>query len=868
MSKISTHYTTFYQVFWRLFFSIFLVTSSLLLSIQSGRAQISGIAFKDFNANGSRQVASGTPPITEPLLAGITVTATLASGTVLTTTTSALGAYSFTAAQIPSGTAVRIEFSMLPPGYADGFSGITNSTNSSTVRFLTAGASATNIDLAVNTSADYCQSNPPVLLTYYVAGTGTATDRSMATLPYTASSTGGGNQSVPPTGGTYYSSTGTVWGAAYQASTKSIFSAAFMKRHAAFGPSGTGAIYKTDYNNFGAVTGTSVYVNFSTLGIPTGTDSHNNNYNDLTTTVPTAQNPFDDVGKIGFGDLDISDDGKYLFVTNLFDRKVYRIFTDNPAKPTITAADVTVVADFSAAGLAALLPTNNPSCTNGDFRPFGLGFKNGKLYVGGVCTGQTGTVTTGSNTVNGATNLYSHIFEIANVLTTPSAPVKINTIPLNYLKGCADHGAGCNNNMRQWYPWTSNGATTNAAIIEGTVYPQPMVSDIEFDVDGSIVIALMDRYGHQAMISRPYTNNMSSQFPILSGDILRICNTGTLNVPIYATESNGRCGTAGSGANGQGPGGGEFYGGDKIPNENHQETVMGGIAILPGTGEVTVALMDPFDYVSSGIGWLSNTTGAAVRKYEILPMDFNRPVGKGAALGDMVVLCDASPIEIGNRVWNDLNGDGIQDVNEPPLVGVTLTLYASDGLTVVGTAITDAFGQYNFNQTNVVDTLGAAKPNNLGPQPNMNYTIKVTNLGTNPSVLNMTLNSITPGGTPGETGGINSGLSLLNNDATLVGGFPTISLTTGNIGSNNHSYDFGFKVCVKPNRLIQVTNPTCTLPGKIELISSVNGTRYGIQNAAIYTAPLFASSTTIPSTLPAIIKNNISNAVDSIFTTG
>ena len=58
---------------------------------------------------------------------------------------------------------------------------------------------------------------------------------------------------------------------------------------------------------------------------------------------------------------------------------------------------------------------------------------------------------------------------------------------------------------------------------------------------------------------------------------------------------------------------------------------------------------------------------------------------------------------IGDYTWLDQDGDGIQDVDEPPAPGVEVTLWGSTDLTqgdgddwIVGTAITDANGFYSF----------------------------------------------------------------------------------------------------------------------------------------------------------------------------
>lgn len=55
---------------------------------------------------------------------------------------------------------------------------------------------------------------------------------------------------------------------------------------------------------------------------------------------------------------------------------------------------------------------------------------------------------------------------------------------------------------------------------------------------------------------------------------------------------------------------------------------------------------------------------------------------------------------IGDKVWNDLNNNGIADAGEPGIAGVTVTLYAANGTTVIATTTTDAQGNYVFTNLN------------------------------------------------------------------------------------------------------------------------------------------------------------------------
>ena len=50
---------------------------------------------------------------------------------------------------------------------------------------------------------------------------------------------------------------------------------------------------------------------------------------------------------------------------------------------------------------------------------------------------------------------------------------------------------------------------------------------------------------------------------------------------------------------------------------------------------------------------------------------------------------------LGDYVWEDINGNGIQDQNEPGVAGIVVSLYSADN-TLVETTSTDANGYYDF----------------------------------------------------------------------------------------------------------------------------------------------------------------------------
>ena len=428
-------------------------------------------------------------------------------------------------------------------------------------------------------------------------------------------------------------------------------------------------------------------------------------------------------------------------------------------------------------------------------RPFATKYRNGKVYVGAVCD---------ASFSQNRDDLRASVFAF-DPTAGSFTPAPVLTFPLTYLRG-ASYGAAKTGSNNRWEPWTSvYPNNTGIGIYYGgfDVYTQPVLSDIEFDVDGSMLLGFFDRFPNQIGAApnyrpdRPTTAGLTSSYGVVGGDILRAYFNGSS----FELESNAKEGVSSAkaptaGANGlQGPGGGEFYFGDAIPDV-HNETSMGGLALLPGSGEVRVTSGDPLALGSGGILTLSNTTGA-----KIVANSFTLYAGGGGGvqykangLGDLELLCNLAPIQIGNRVWRDDNRNGIQDPCEPAIPGAVVKLYNAAKTTVLASVTTNAAGEYYFASTTITTGNSTSSVSTSLLTYNTTYGLVITSLGTGTAVTGLTLTDVSPV-TPGESGTLNSGLTINNNDAKVdvVGGIPSpcIKLTTGGPGSTNHTYDFG-----------------------------------------------------------------------------
>jgi hypothetical protein len=727
---------------------------------------VSGTVFQDYNYNGVRDTANnlnnaGSGQVAAALdrgIAGVTVTAYDANNAVVGTATSgADGTYSLNAA----GTGpYRIEFTNLPAGYFPGPAGANSGTN---VQFVS-GATASNVDFGIAIPADYCQDNPTLITNCYVGGPQNSNSPVIVAFPYTAGSardsgTGPFTDFDTPahTNLTTDTQVGTTWGLAYARGAKTVYTGAFMKKHAGFGPGGPGAIYTIN-----PATGAPAL--FYDLGAAAGGNPHNQSDFDI----DNGNATWEAVGKLSLGGLALNGAETRLYVMNLAERALYELPTDVAPTPGNIRKKA--------------VPATLPGCPSADdVRPFAVHWNAGRLFVGLTCTAES--TVTAATPGGDASKMAAYVYTV-DPATLDFSAQPVFQASLNYPRRCADSaqlGPG-NCFSAAWRPWTK--VYANIGTESRAIYPQPWLTDLAFD-RGNLILGIRDRSGDQfgnGTLDDP--NGSIRYYGVSAGDTLRAC--GSL-AGGWTLENNGRCGGEGTAPQntGQGPGNGEFYFEERYMPYN-DENGLGGMVQVPGFRDIVVNSHDPipiFDnetLFDGGTLWHNNSTGARSKSYRIydgvLAFDI---FGKANGLGDLIALCNLAPLEIGNRIWRDNNGNGIQDANEPGIAGVKVELF-KNGIKV-GEATTNAQGAYYFNSSNVPG----------GVLPQMNYEICIDRTQAALAGLNLTVADAD--GTPNG--------DARDSDATANGNCASIKLTTGNPGENNHSYDAGF-----------IAPPTITCP--------------------------------------------------------
>ena len=278
-----------------------------------GQADISGRVFQDFNANGTFESGGS---YNELPVVGVSVKAVASSGsTVATSTTDATGAYNLSG--LGAATSYRIEFSWLDNQLYSSKSGGTS------VQFAQDGNN--NVNLALNYPSQYVNDSFFLSTPLAVVGpTNRATEGSIdyrtlgALVKIPATATGKKEQAgyIAPTVLATHQQIGSSFGVAYKRDTKQLFTSAYHRRGVGYGAGGTGGIYVVNPDNT---------VSLHAVIPNAGNDSHDfsGSINTLTYDLPALAG----VGHISLGDMDISNDGQWLYVVNLNDRHLYKVAT-------------------------------------------------------------------------------------------------------------------------------------------------------------------------------------------------------------------------------------------------------------------------------------------------------------------------------------------------------------------------------------------------------------------------------------------------------------------------------------------------------------------------------------------------------------
>ncbi|MEL6394121.1 MAG: hypothetical protein AAFR97_15360, partial [Bacteroidota bacterium] len=312
--------------------------------------------FNDYDSDGTDDGAG------EPGVPGLTVTAFDASNTPTVLADGGNGSYTFTPG---NSNTYRIEVT--------GLGELEPSVAGTTTVFFASVNDVVNV--GVHRPGEHYPESIFIATPCYVEG-GTdgpnADGDVMVIVPGNSLTAGAGNVNPTEYFVANHDEIGATFGTAYSRASNSLFASAFMKRHTAFGPGGTGAIYKIDLN--GEVptapissTGVSTFLDLNSLfGTNTaGVNPHPNGSN-----FNRDSDSYDAVGKRGLGGLALSETDNVLWTINLADRRLYEIplggTPNNPTAPASMAAISRWPATGDLTGLPGLTGTAS------DIRPFAV----------------------------------------------------------------------------------------------------------------------------------------------------------------------------------------------------------------------------------------------------------------------------------------------------------------------------------------------------------------------------------------------------------------------------------------------------------------------------------------------------------------
>jgi len=516
---------------------------------------------------------------------------------------------------------------------------------------------------------------------------------------------------------------GAIWGLAYDRHHKNIYASSVLMRYVPLHNNKAGMIYKIDNNN---TLIPFVDIGNKNVGIDNNTTFPRNLKNTKDYKIKTL------IGRAGLGDLDISPDGKYLYSINLYKKELVKITIKNKRIQTFKIPN----------------PYINKECNNSSVRPWALKVTNDGVFIGSIC----------EDRIEDGIGATIQKF-VQNSFTTIA---KTNT--LRYLRPRGYNPKIPTSNDYQNSNWYDN----------NKVYlPQPILTDIEFTTNGEMILGYSDRAGY--MRTREGSH----------GDVRRMCHNKDGS---YTDESTAVAPTDCPSHKIQYKNNDdvyyEYYVGDYykgyLGEDGHPETAEGSLAVKRGDDYIYIGMVDGTKLFEAGsIGILDNKSGDKIAAQGLINNISIKKDPKGeleiygaktGGIGDIELLCDTVPIEIGNYIWMDVNKNGIQDPNEPPLPHVKVALYYKNFL--VGKGFSDKYGHYYFGgieHTNLLDM-------HYSLLSNAQYTIKV--LTDNTFDQNTTIRDVN-----------NDENDTIDNDAYTSGGYHIIKINTTT--QSNHSYDIG-----------------------------------------------------------------------------
>ncbi len=634
----------------------------------TGNNTIGGKVFLDYNNNGNQDLSEiGLPEVPINVFDD-------SKRIIATTSTKINGIWSIP--NLPSGLKVRVEFDIKNKLY-DSNVGMDSRTR---VQRSTVGNC--NVNLGLFDLESVIEENPWIVTALMSKGTPTNPNSNAlnnGAIVMNQFNTSSGGPRIGPNGNYFVASAaevGSIWGLAYQKESRSLFSSAFLKRNAQLGTDGLGAIYVTDLNsflptpapkaNFNYFGNTRLYFNLDDFGIQTGDETKLKRDIGINTHDASHDSTvFDYVGKWGLADIDLNDKGDSLFIMNMYNRSLVIVNIGNPFVFPITKDRITEI------------PIPDQGCNmSTDWRPWGLKYKDGNIYIGGLCSAES------SKDPN---DLKASILKYNSTGFT-----SVIQFDLLYNKGSV---SGSCKNFRPWF----NNYYSYHVGGDQSCGPVPIVSDIEFDSEGNMIVGIGDRFGYQTG-GRDYGTKKSDKLVYIhfaGGDLLKLFKLKN----DFLLEKNATSGfyTTLGVNNNQGICKGEYFYEDGF--FGHEESTLGALAIHPSYNTVLATMMDPAQIWSNGWSQMENSLGSKKVNYNIFTGETGT-FGKSAGLGDIEILVGSSTpegigVSIGNYVWEDKDEDGLQDPGENAIVNLSLLLYDYQNKLLTQTK-TDINGEFYF----------------------------------------------------------------------------------------------------------------------------------------------------------------------------